>query len=94
MNTAYVDIIKSHWDSILKLYKQFEDKKPVMLFDLKEHEVFAYPYEDFKAELSRKSQIALEEQYQRALENNYMVIFVRDDIRGRMASYSLEIEEE
>ncbi len=93
MSTSYLDIIESHWESILALYMQFEDKNPVMLFDLKEHQIYAYPYEGFKAQLSRKSQRELEQQYQRALEKNYMVIFVRDDEQKQMTSFSLAIEE-
>lgn len=94
MSASYLDIIQDHWESILALYMRFEEKNPVMLFDLKEHQIHAYPYEGFKAQLSRKSQRALEEQYQRALEKNYMVIFVRDEEQKQMTSFSLAIEED
>ena len=30
-------------------YKRFEDKRPVMLLDLQSEQIFAYPYEEFKA---------------------------------------------
>jgi hypothetical protein len=89
MSTSYHDIIQYHWDSILALYMQFEDKNPVMLFDLKEHQIHAYPYEGFKAQLSRKSQRELEQQYRRALEKNY----VQDEEQKQLTSFSLAIEE-
>lgn len=94
MSASYLDIIQEHWESILSLYLQFEDKNPVMLFDLKERQIHAYPYEGFKAQLSRKSQRELAEQYQRAQEKNYMVIFVRDEAQKQMTSFSLAIEED
>jgi len=93
MTTSYRDIIESQWENILNLYLQFEDKKPVMLFDIRQGEIHALPYEGFKAQLNEKSQAALTEQYQRALENNLMVLFVRDTENNNIASYSLEITE-
>ena len=93
MTTSYLDLIQAHWESILNLYWQFEDKKPVMLFDIQQNEVYAYPYEGFKSELNKKSRESLEQQYQRALENNYVVVFVRDNDQGNLVSYSLELEE-
>jgi hypothetical protein len=93
MSTSYLDIIQGHWDSILALYMQFADKNPVMLFDLDQHQIHAYPYEEFKAQLSRKSQRELEQQYRRALEKDYMVIFVRDEAQKQLTSFSLAIEE-
>jgi hypothetical protein len=93
MSTSYLDLIQGHWESILSLYMQFEDKNPVMLFDLKEHQVHAYPYQEFKDQLNRKSQRELAQQYRRALEQNYMVIFIRDEEQKQLVSYSLAIEE-
>jgi hypothetical protein len=80
------------WDNILGLYKRFEDKKPVMLLDIQEQKIYAYPYNDFKSELS-KSQIQLEEQYEAAILNNEMVVFVRDNKKKELVSYSLEYRE-
>jgi len=93
MTASYRDIIQSQWESILNLYLQFEDKKPVMLFDIREGEIHALPYEAFKAQLNQKSQVTLTEQYQRALEDNLMVLFVRDTENNNIASCSLEITE-
>ena len=78
------------WDNILGLYKRFEAKKPVMLLDIQEQKIYAYPYNDFKSELSKKSQIQLEEQYEAAILNNEMVVFVRDNEKKELVSYSLE----
>jgi hypothetical protein len=78
------------WDNILGLYKRFEDKKPVMLLDIQEQKIYAYPYNDFKSELSKRSQIQLEEQYEAAILNNEMVVFVRDNKKKELVSYSLE----
>jgi len=78
------------WDNILGLYKRFEDKKPVMLLDIQEQKIYAYPYNDFKSELSKRSQIQLEEQYEAAILDKEMVVFVRDTEKKELVSYSLE----
>ena len=77
-------------DKILGLYKRFEAKKPVMPLDIQEQKIYAYPYNDFKSELSKKSQIQLEEQYEAAILDNEMVVFVRDNEKKELVSYSLE----
>ena len=94
MSTSYLEIIQQQWDSILELYLQFEDKKPVMVYDLDKLQIFAYPYEEFKAKLNKKSQRSLEKQYKRALTNNHMVVFVKDDENSSFLSYSLKIYED
>ena len=71
-------------DNILMMYHRFEDKKPVMLFDIQEQRIYAYPYEDFKKELSEKSQTSLTDQYEAAVQENKMVVFVRDNVERRL----------
>jgi len=93
MSNSYREIIEERGQSILDLYRQFEDKKPVMVFDLHENMVYAVPYEGFMKELSQKSRLALAEQYERALASNYVVVFVRDTEQGQMVSYSIALQE-
>ncbi len=90
MYEQYWDAVGEQWDNILGLYKRFEAKKPVMLLDILEQKIYAYPYNDFKSELSKRSQIQLEEQYEAAILNNEMVVFVRDTEKKEFVSYSLE----
>jgi len=78
--------------NILMMYHRFEDKKPVMLFDIQEQRIYAYPYEDFRKELSEKSQASLTEQYEKALRENQMVVFVRDNVQRRLVSFSVPDE--
>jgi len=90
MYEQYWDAVGEQWDNILGLYKRFEDKKPVMLLDIQEQKIYAYPYNDFKSELSKRSQIQLEEQYEAAILDKEMVVFVRDTEKKELVSYSLE----
>ncbi|KAF5431090.1 hypothetical protein C5S39_06445 [Candidatus Methanophagaceae archaeon] len=82
--------MEEHGDIILGLYKRFEAKKPVMLLDLQEQKIYAYPYNDFKSDLTERSQVQLEEQYEAAILDNKMVVFVRDNEKEELVSYSVE----
>ena len=90
MYEQYWDALGEQWDNILGVYKRFEAKKPVMLLDIQEQKIYAYPYNDFKLELSKRSQIQLEEQYEAAILNKEMVVFVRDNEKRDLVSYSVE----
>ena len=45
---------------ILMFYKRFEGKRPVMLLDLQGRKIYAYPYEEFKADLGHCRQLEYE----------------------------------
>lgn len=87
----YWEIVMDLWEDILKCYQQYADKKPVMLYDIQEKRIYTYAYPGFKNELMPKSQVHLEEQYQEALKNNQIVVFVRDNAKHELVSYSVDI---
>ena len=91
MNEQYLDAIREQWGNILGLYKTFEDKKPVMEFDIQNGKIYAFPYKDYGAQLSKRSQIMLKKQYEEALQSNKMVVFIKDS-EDRLISVSLDIE--
>lgn len=62
-----------------------------MLFDLQEQRVYAYPYNDFRKELSARSQRSLETQYEKAGRENQVVVFVRDNDLKRLVSLSIDL---
>ena len=89
----YWDAIQEQWEHILNWYMLFADKKPVMLYDLQEQKIYAYPYQEFKKELSQKSQSSLAEQYQQAVKNKRMVVFVRDNEKRKLVSYTVSMDQ-
>jgi hypothetical protein len=88
----YIDVINENWDAILMWYKQFEDKKPVMLLDIQECLIYAYPYAEYRKELSKRSQALLKEQYEKAVANDHIVVFIRDNEKKKLRSYSFRKE--
>jgi hypothetical protein len=91
MRDPYVKIINQNWRHILNLYEQFKDKQPVMLFDLQEQRIYAMPYREYRAGLSERSQASLKKQYEEALENGSMLVFVRDNEKQKLRSYSFRL---
>lgn len=84
----YLDIAYEQCDDIFRLYRTFEKLKPVMLYDIQERRIYAYPYEEYLKELSEMSQTKLKEQYEKALLKNQLVVFIRDNETRRLVSYS------
>lgn len=87
-----LEAAEENWPHILTAYRQFEDKKPVVLYDLQEQRIYVYPYADFLSELSEKSQLTLKDQYERAVRDNKIVVFIRDNERRRLVSFSMDNE--
>ena len=85
----YLDVVEAHRATILGMYRLYEDKQPVMLFDVSAQRIYAYPYDDFKKELNPSGRTSLTEQYERALRDGQVVVFVRDDQERKLVSYSI-----
>ena len=75
-------------------YKKFAEKKPVMLLELPSQKIYAYPYLDFKNNLSERSRKMLGKEYQEAVASNKIVVFVKDNDKGKMISFSVDAEQE
>jgi hypothetical protein len=78
MSDPYFIAIQDQWANIRGLYMTYERKKPIILYDIQEDKIYAYPYKEFKTELSKKSQTSLEHDYKSASTTGKMVVFVRD----------------
>ena len=87
-NEDLVEAAEEVLPKILMFYKLFEDKRPVMLLDLPSQKIYAYPYEEYRATLSERSQAMLTVQYDEAMVNNKVVVFVRDNETRRLTSMS------
>lgn len=91
-NDDLVEAAEHFLPHILRFYKRFEDKRPVMLLDLPSQKIYAYPYEEFKADLDERSQSMLTADYEKAVARNKVVVFVRDNDTRRLASMLFDDE--
>jgi hypothetical protein len=91
MSDPYFMAIQEQWPNIRGLYMTYQSKKPIILYDIHEDKIYAYPYKEFKAELSKKSQASLERDYKCASTLGSMVVFVRDNVERKLVSYIVNI---
>jgi hypothetical protein len=73
-------------------YRLHEEHRPVMLLHVQQGRIYAYPYLEYKATLSERSQAMLEKQYEEAQQENMIVVFVRDEATRRLTSFSIDYE--
>lgn len=92
MGEEFYEIVSEHWSQILTTYKKFDDKKPIMLIDIQYQKLYAYPYLDFKSSLTERSQAMLEKEYDDALLNNRVVVFVQDNENKQLWSQNFDLE--
>jgi hypothetical protein len=91
-NDDLVEAAQNFLPHILMFYQRFEDKRPVMLLDLQSQKIYAYPYEEFKDDLNERSQAMLKDQYERAVAEGKIVVFVRDNESRRFVSMTFDNE--
>ncbi len=91
-NDDLVEAAEDVLPHILMSYKRFEGKRPVMLLDLQSRQIYAYPYEEFKADLGQRSQAMLTADREEAVAMHKGVVFVRDDATRRLASMLFDRE--
>ena len=92
MSDPYFRAIQEQWPNIRGLYRTYGSQKPIILYDIQQNKIYAYPYKEFKAEMSKKSQASLEHDYKSASVFGSMVVFVRDNIKRKLVSYIISID--
>src|ERR1700730_19410964 len=92
MSDPYLNAIQEQWSDIRGLYMTYGSKQPIILYDLQEKKIYAYPYKEFKAELSKKSQALLEHDYKSASVLGSIIVFVRDNVEQKLVSYTMSID--
>lgn len=93
MQDPYLDLIKEQWPSIADTYNRYAEQRPIMLVDVQESVIHAYPVEEFIMLLDAPSRRQVETQYRRAVDNRQMVLFVRDIDNKVFQSYTLALED-
>lgn len=78
-------------ENILNLYNNFANDKPIMLYDIQEMLIYAYPYNDYINSLNEKSRKMTIEQYEDAIKNSQIVIFIRDNQERKLMSFTFDL---
>ncbi len=94
MSDIYQDLIADQWANIAELYNQHAEKQPVILLDVAEGELFAYPFTELAELLDAESRVGFGEQYERAVAARQMVLLVRDLANKQLLTYTLKLEDD
>jgi len=92
MSDPYFAAVEAQWRNIRALYLTFESKKPIVLYDIDDQQIYAYPYKEFKSDMSERSQALLQHDYKFASTHGSMVVFVRDNTTRRLVSYVVSVD--
>jgi hypothetical protein len=88
----YLEILEEQWNNIIMLYNTFADIQPIMLYDIQDQKIYAYPHEDYISSLSKKSKAILEKQYTDAIQNNQVIVLIKDNEKRVLKSYTFNID--
>ena len=87
-NDEYVKMtLDEYGGGLVTLYEELKDKRPVMLINIEEKRIYAYPYKDFLTLLPPRSQDLLKSEYKKANEEGNMVVFIKDNERQKLVSF-------
>lgn len=91
MNDPYLDKIYSQWNHITRIYNEFKHKNPIIEYCVSSEKLYSYSASDYLDELSDRTREQTKKQYLDACKNNQFVLFIKDDINGKLKSYIFDI---
>jgi hypothetical protein len=89
-NADLVEAVQNHVDQILLFYEGVEDEQPILVLDYQNQKICAYHYEEYKTRLSPESQATLDEEYEKAMAEDKVVVLVWDSATGRLVTTTFD----
>jgi hypothetical protein len=89
---SYQEIMRRTRQNMIDIYSQFANIKPIVLYNVQDHSIYVYPYNEFRTKLSEESRQSVPLQYIEALTNNHFLVFVRHNKNDLLLSYTLPID--
>jgi hypothetical protein len=85
-DTDLVAMARVHRDQILRFQDERGGTKPVILLDFQRRRLHAYSFEEYKATLRPGSQAILDQEYEKAVAKNKILVVVWDRATRRLAT--------
>jgi len=86
-SAPYLKEIRKHWDAITGLYLTYQALEPMIEFDVASGQIRAYPAKDYLGDLTDRTRETAKKQYQKAVAEGALMIFVKDEIKRILRSY-------
>ena len=85
-NADLIKAVQDHSDQIIDFYEDAESDRPVFVLDFQRQQLQGYHYDDYKVRLSKESQVVLDEQYKKAIDDDKILVLVWDSANGRLVT--------
>ena len=85
-NADLVKAVQDHTDQIIEFYERVEDERPVIVLDFQKQTICAHHYEEYRVILSKESQVVLDEEYEKALAEDKVLVLAWDSATGRLVT--------
>ncbi len=87
MSDPYLEKIDARWNDITMMFEIFEEKNPIIEFDVVRQQILAYPAEEYLDVLSDRTREQTKREYRQAVGESALMVFVRDKSRQVLRSY-------
>ena len=88
-NQIYLRKIDEIREKVYEFYNMSNREDLIMVYEMKEDRIYSYIYDEFKKSLNEKSRKILVNQYQEAKESNQIVLFIKDELRRKLKSFTI-----
>ncbi len=91
MEDPYLRIIDEQWDTIMIAYYNFQDKNPIIEYDITNGKIFSYSAKQYIQTLSTRTRDDTKKQYREAMKKNQFMLFVKDYEKRKLRSYIFDL---
>ena len=87
----YLKLIDEQWHNIVMVYETFQDKKPIIEYDIQNEKIYSYPAKEYIQSLSLRTRKQTRKQYNEAVRNNQFILFIKDFKNQKLRSYIFDL---
>src|SRR5260370_33482029 len=91
-NADLIAAVRHRREQILKFCDQVADKRPVILLDFQRMRLHSHPYEQYKATLRPDSRRMLDEEHEKAIAKNKVLVLVWDSATRRLGTTTVRTD--
>ena len=91
-NADLIKAVQDHTDQIIDFYEKVEYDQPVIELDFQRQQIQAYHYEEYKVRLSKESQVVLDEEYKKAMDEDKILVLVWDEATQRLLTTTFDYD--
>ena len=92
-NADLVKAVQDRTEDILDFHEGVQDERPVIVLDFQKQTIGAYHYEEYKTRLSVESQAMYDQEYEKAIAEDKVLVLVWDSATGRLVITTFAYDE-